>query len=272
MTKEQEQDESTKMIAVDKIQRPQIIDRIDIDQVEIASLAENIRTQGLLQFPILRPRGDEYEIVAGDRRILAVKLLEWTEVECVVKEMSDKQAAEIRASENIQRINLSVIEEAKIYKNLHVNHGLALYQIALRMGKSGGTVKRRLDLLKMPTCLQVAMHKKQITYGVAEALWPITEEAALDYYLGFAVDHGVTVTIARQWAGDWKAAQRRIKEENLDPVEALSSPAVRPTYIACDLCEGPELIQDLILLRVCRECAQGIKVQKPGKQGGCNDI
>jgi len=251
-------DQELAFIKVSKIRRPQTIDRIDIEQAEVRALADSIDRQGLLQAPILRPIGNEYEIVAGDRRIQAIKLLEWEWVQCVVKEMTDKQAAEIRATENLQRVNLSVIEEAKIYKNLHQNHGLSIDDIARRMGRSGGTVKRRIDLLKMPEALQTAMHKKQITYGVAEALWVISDETALDYYLGFAVDHGVTVTIARQWAGDWKASQRRIEEENLDPGDALTSPMIRPVYFACDVCEQPELVQDLSVIRVCKACATKI--------------
>lgn len=256
MTENQEQKQELMLIPMDKIRRPQVIDRVDIDPLDVKGLAENIEQQGLLQSPILRPIGDEYEIVAGDRRILALKILKWMVVQCVVKNLTDKQAAEIRASENIQRVNLSVIEEAKIYKNLHQNHGLSIDDIAKRMGKSGGTVKRRLDLLKMPTSLQVAMHKKQISYGVAEALWPISDETALDYYLGFAVDHGVTVTIARQWTADWKSSKRRELQENIDPNEALVSPAIRPVYLACDLCEEPELVEHLTMLRVCRGCAE----------------
>lgn len=249
-------------ITVSKIRRPQVIDRIDIEEADIKELAQNIHEQGLLQAPVLRPDGDEFEIVAGDRRILAVKLLEWSKVQCVVKEMSDKQAAIIRGSENLQRVNLTVIEEAKIYLNLHQNHGLTIDQIAKRMGPTGGTIKRRMDLLKMPESLQLAMHRKQISYGVAEALWPISDPTALDYHLGFAVDHGVTVVIARQWTSDWKASQRRAQEEQMDPADALTSPMQRPVYIACDICEEPELVQDLKLVRMCRECARKIAMAR----------
>lgn len=255
-------DQKLTFIKTSEIERPQTIDRIDIEQEEVRALAESIDKQGLLQAPILRPVNGKYEIVAGDRRILAIRLLEWEEVQCVVKEMTDKQAAEIRATENLQRVNLSVIEEAKIYKNLHQNYGLSIDDIARRMGKSGGTIKRRLDLLKMPDALQVAMHKKQITYGVAEALWPISDTTALDYYLGFAIDHGVTVTIARQWTADWKSSQRRAEEEQMDPGEALTSPMTRPVYCACDVCEQPELVQDLSMIRVCKACARRIAQAK----------
>jgi ParB/RepB/Spo0J family partition protein len=246
-------------VPLQKIRRPAKVDRIEISEEGIRELAENIREQGLLQSPLLRKVGEEYEIIAGDRRILAITRLGWTEVLCVVAQMTDKQTAEARASENLAREDLTVIEEARIYENLHKVHGMTIEQIAQKMGKSAGTIKRRVDLLKMPQCLQTAMHKKQISYGVAEALWPITDPAALDYYMSFACDHGVTVTVARQWANDWKASQRRI-ETGDDPVEKLQTAAgIRPTYIACDLCEQPELIQDMKLIRLCKACARRIE-------------
>lgn len=251
-----------KAVLVERIKRPAVIDRIEIDQSEISGLADNIKEQGLLQAPILRIMGEEYEIVAGDRRILAIKLLGWTKVECVVREMADVQASEIRACENLQRVDLSVIEEARIYKNLRDKHGKKIDQIARAMGKSPGTVKRRLDLLTMPQCLQDAMHAKKISYGVAEALWPISDPGSLDYYLGFACDHGVTVTIARQWTNDWKATQRRINDSTEDGVNMLEPPAIRPTYLACDLCDQPELVENLTIVRICTECAKRLNKTK----------
>lgn len=263
MAATEQTEQELEFIQLSSVNRPQVVDRIDIDEAEIKELSENIREHGVLQNPILRPMGGRYEIVAGDRRILAVRRLGWSQVQCVIKEMTDENAAEIRASENLQRVNLSVIEEAKIYQNLHVNHGMSVDKISQRMGRSGGTVKRRLDLLKMPESLQVAMHKKQISYGVAEALWPISDDTALDYYLGFAVDHGVTVTIARQWTNDWKASQRQLEHEAMDPGDQLTSPMIRPVYFACDVCQQPEIVQDLAVIRVCKTCATKIAQMKP---------
>jgi len=212
---------------------PEIADRIDIEEEKVRELAENIREQGLLQSPLVRKVGNEYEIIAGDRRILAVKKLGWSEIECVVCQMTDAQAAEARASENLAREDLTVIEEARVYERLLKTYGYTIKQIAEKMGKSA-------------------------SYGVAEALWPISDPAALDYYLSFACDHGVTVPIARQWANDWKMSQRRLREDE-DPMQNMeAAPAIRPTYIACDLCEQPELVEHLQIVRLCRECAMRI--------------
>lgn len=245
-----------KTVQVESIDRPKKSDRIEIEEEEIASLADSIEEVGLLQPPILRKMGDRLEIVAGDRRILAIKRLGLTCVECFVCSLTDKQTAIIRGIENLERVNLSVIEEAHIYRNIQDKYGMRIDQIAKRFKRSPGIVKRRLDLLKMPDCLINATHKKLISYGVAEALWVIADESALDYYLTFATEHGVTVTIARQWAQDWKSSQRRITQENEDPMEAIIPPQIRPTYIACDICDQPELIQNLEIVRVCKNCAK----------------
>ena len=246
------------LIKVEKIKRPQRIDRIDISDKEIQALALNIQEVGLLQNPLVRESDGFYEIIAGDRRILAITKLGWEVVRCIICEMTDVQAAEARASENLQRVNLTVIEEAKIYDHLNKTHGLSVDKIAERMGISGGTVKRRIDLLKMDQSLQDAMHAKKISYGVAEALAPIVDQTALEYYLGFACDHGVTVTIARQWASDWKSSMRRRDAES-DPAEAITSPVIaQPVYLACDLCLEPELVQNFTHLKLCRDCAKRI--------------
>ena len=244
------------VIPLVEMRRPRKKDRIDISEEGITELALNIEEVGLLQDPLVRNTEDGYEIIAGDRRILAIRKLGWTEVQVKLCDLSDVETAEVRASENLLREDLTVIEEAKIYFNLKENYGRTMDQIAERFGIKGGTVKRRLDLLKMDISLQNAMHAKAISYGVAEALAPIVDKTALDYYLGFAIDHGVTVAVARQWCVDWKSSMRRL-DEGSDPGEAITSPAItQPTYLACDLCHGAEEVQNLAYLKLCRECAK----------------
>lgn len=241
------------------IKEPPEIDRIDISDDRIRGLAESISEVGLLQNPLVREKEGMFEIIAGHRRILAFQSLEREVIECVVCVMTDLEAAEARGTENLQRVDLTIIEEAKTYERIAIQYDRTNQQIGKRFGVSPAIVKRRRDLLKMQQCLQDAMHKNQIGYGVAEALAPIIDQTALDYYLGFAIDHGVTVTIARQWARDWKTSLRRL-EDGSDPTDALTSPATAvPTYLACDLCHEPEMVQDFTHLKVCRGCMKQLK-------------
>ena len=246
-------------VALSFIVEPKIIDRMEISSEGITELAQSISEIGLLQPILLRVDGDCFEIIAGHRRFLAHKLLGLKKIKAVIREMTDKEAAIARATENLQRENLTPIEEATIFLNLHEKHGIGFEDIGARVGKTPGLVKRRMDLLKMPPNLQQALHKKQISIGVAEELWPITDASTLDYYLSFALDGGCTVTVARQWCKDWKDQTRRRGSDN-DGGAFVSSPyEPRPTFMTCDVCQGPVELGKDVIIRACPECNQLIK-------------
>jgi len=262
---------TAKKIALDLIDEPKGIVRLDIDPREIQCLADNIKEVGLLQPIIVRPDGERFEIVFGHRRYLAHKVLKTGKIACIVRRLGDVECAVMRGTENIQRVDLSPIEEAAIYSDLHDNHNLSCDEIGKRMSKSPGVVKRRLDLLRMPPQLQKAIHSRQISYGVAEALWTIGDIGGIDYYLGFAVEHGVTVAVARSWAKEWKDRQRREASD----VAGGSGPAnplePRPTYLPCDICQGPEDVMNMQTLHTCKSCSKKLREvlgANPATNGG----
>lgn len=251
---------TAKKIALDLIDEPKGIIRLEIDPGRLQDLAENIKEVGLLQPIVVRPDAERFEIVFGHRRYLAHKILEAGKIACVVRDLSDIECAIMRGTENIQRDDLSPIEEAAIYSDLHDNHGLSYDDIGKRMSKSAGVVKRRLDLLRMPPQLQKAVHLKQIGYAVAEELWSIGDIGGIDYYLSFAIEHGVTQAVARSWAKEWKDQKRRA-EAGTDEGGGVANPLEpRPTYLPCDICSGPEDVQNMQLFRCCKECAKKLRV------------
>jgi len=243
-----------KEIELEKIDEPQGVIRLEIDPGEIASLAANIEEVGLLLPINVRAVAERFEIVAGHRRFLAFQKLGRKKIPCIVGRFSDVDSALARASENLRRVDLSVVEEAAIYGDLHDKHGLSYDQIGKLMGKSGGVVKRRLDLLKMPPQLQQAVHRKEISYSVAEELWRLGDESAIGYFLGYAVDHGVTQTVARGWVNDWKKEQR-LKSAGTEEGRGERGPLEsRPIYICCDLCLGPLELGKEHTIRACGKC------------------
>jgi ParB family chromosome partitioning protein len=248
-----------KEIEVSKIQGPKVRDRLEIDPEYIQSLADDIRENGLINPLLVRPSGEGFEVIAGERRLLAVQSLGLRRVACHVQDVDDGTAAVLRAVENLGREDLSPIEEARIYERLIDVHKLTRDQVAKRVSKSAGVVKRRLDLLRMPRMLQDAIHRGQISYGVAEELWRLGSEADISYYLGFCVDHGATVAVVRQWVNDHKKAQRR-RDGDVEGGGGMASPMeMEPTYISCSFCRGPvELGKDTVL-RACPECFQKLR-------------
>jgi len=232
---------------------------MEIDPEKVQDLAENIQQVGLLQPINVRPRGERFEVVAGHRRFKAFQLLSLEKIPCIVGDFDDVGSAVARASENLRRVDLTPIEEAAIYTDLHDNHDLSYERIGKFMGPSAGVVRRRIDLLRMPPEVQKAIHRKQISVGVAEVLWSIGDAEGISYYLGHAIDHGVTVAVARQWADDWKKA-KRAKDADVDGRDPLASPMeLQPTYIPCDFCSQPVELGKDVVLRSCPGCVDLIK-------------
>jgi len=242
-----------------KIDPPPDLDRMEIDPEKVAELAASISEVGLLQPVLLRPIQDRFEVVAGHRRFLACQRLGLAKIDALVKEMDDQEAAVIRATENLARESLTPFEEAVVFGNLIGKYEMTLDQVATKFGYKPGTVKRRMDINKMPPQLQQAVHKKQISVTVAEMLWPISDLASLDYYLMFAIENGCTKEVARMWCKEWKDSERHKRNPGGQGSQPLSVNEPRPVFVACDLCVGPMQIGQETVLRVCPKCFTIIK-------------
>lgn len=236
------------------IDEPGGIVRLEINPDAIEELARSINEIGLL-IPIgVRGRGARYEIVDGHRRYLAHKLLKRKEIPCFVRDVDDVECAVARATENLGRVDLSPVEEAATYADLRDTYNLSNDEIGKRMGKSPGVVKRRLDLLKMLPQLQKAVHLGQISYSVAEELSRLRDPGKVDYYLGYAVDHGITQAVARQWVND-ELKRQRTNPDGAGGTGGVATPLEdKPIYIPCDVCHTPVVLGDDTVIRCCREC------------------
>lgn len=245
------------------IDEPDHILRMSIDTDRIKELADSISAVGQLQPILVVPRGKRFEIVFGHRRYLAIKSLGQTNIIAEVRVLSDEEVALMRATENIDRENLTPMEEAGTYQSLIDRCGWDIDKVSERMGKSPAVIRRRLDLLRMPPALQKAVHGQQISMTVAEELWAIRDIASMEYYLSFAVENGCTREVARQWAKEWKDQVRRSSNPDVGGVQLALSPfEPRPSYVPCDLCNSPVELGKDRLLRVCPGCLGLIKERK----------
>lgn len=249
-----------KDVEISRVNEPKEMIRMEIDPDYISELAQSISEVGLLQPVLVAMDGEQYEMVAGHCRYLAHKKLGVSTIKAIVCVMNPEEIAVARATENLTRADLTPIEEAATYKNLMDEHGLKLEKVAQKMGKTPGTIKRRMDLLRMPAILQKAVHKKQISMTVAEELWSIRDETSLDYYLTFAIENGCKKLVARQWAKDWADSVRRSQSAGVHGGgEVLSPLEPRPTYLPCDICHEPVELGKDKLLRICPSCGSAIK-------------
>jgi len=252
--------QTVKDISLDLVDEPGGIVRMDIDPDDLEDLAQSISEIGLLQPIMLAINNERYEVVFGHRRYLACKKLGLSSIRSIVREMSQQEIGIARATENISRADLSPLEEAATYSNLIDQYGMSLERVAKKMAKTPGTIKRRMDILRMPPPLQKAVHKKQISMTVAESLWSISDPASLDYYLLFAVENGCTKEVARSWAKDWKDSERRAQTSGSEGGHVGASPnEPRPSFVPCDICNQPANLNETKFFRTCPECFRAIK-------------
>lgn len=144
---------------------------------KIEELARTIHTHGVIQPIVIRRSGENsYEIIAGERRYRAMMSLNWEKVPAIVRDLDDKETASIALIENLQREELTSIEEAYAYEKLLELHELTQEALAQRLGKGQSTVANKLRLLKLPEEVKIAILEKRITERHARALIPLKEQ------------------------------------------------------------------------------------------------
>jgi ParB family chromosome partitioning protein len=246
-------------VLVGLIDRPAVPDRLSIDPDYIRELAASIAEVGLMSPIVLTPRGGRYEIVAGDCRYQAFLFLGRTEIPAFVQELDAESVSISRATENLQRKDLTIIEEARIYKTLHNDHNMTWDQIGKRCGKPASQVKRRYDLLKLPEVLINALHEKKIGYAVAEELCRLKDVNRIEYFLGYCIDHGATKEVVMGWVKEELALIRQKESTGGGGEWGSALPEQKPIYVSCDLCSGPMEIKRVVYMRICPECHATIK-------------
>ncbi|WP_144513468.1 nucleoid occlusion protein [Bacillus sp. FJAT-22090] len=164
-------------VAIEKIVPNRYQPRTVFDESKIEELARTIHTHGVIQPIVIRKMDDEkYEIIAGERRFRAMTKLQWKEVPAIIRNLSDKETASIALIENLQREELTAIEEAVAYQKLLKLHELTQEALAQRLGKGQSTVANKLRLLKLPEEVQEAIMKKELSERHARALMQIKEK------------------------------------------------------------------------------------------------
>lgn len=165
-----------KNIAIDLIKPNPYQPRLEFEDDALLDLAQSIRENGLIQPITLRPVEDGYEIVAGERRYRAMKLNGMIEVPAMIMNANEVQMAEMALVENIQRENLSAIEEAKAYIQIMRYANINQSQLATRMGKSQSSIANKIRLLNLDQETQDAISMKKISERHARALLTVEEE------------------------------------------------------------------------------------------------
>ena len=143
---------------------------------ELAELADSIKQNGILQPLLVRKRGSGYEIVAGERRYQAAKAAGLSEVPVVIREISDDEVFKLALIENLQRSDLSPLEEAQGYRQLIKEKGLTQEELAKILSKSRSAITNTLRLLDLPEEVQGLVEEGKLTAGHARAILAVPSE------------------------------------------------------------------------------------------------
>jgi ParB family chromosome partitioning protein len=208
---------STTEIDIDRITPNPDQPRIKIDDHKLDELASSIRTNGVLQPILVRPMGDGYQLVAGERRLAAAQRAGLLKVPVLVRDIPDDRLLELALTENIQRENLNPIEEAQAYQRLIVVLGLTQEELAERLGKERSTVANALRLLKLPPAIKLLVAEGKLSPGHGRALLASgAGTAEMTKVADTMVAKGWSVREAERWAA--KAGKRAGREpQSPDP-------------------------------------------------------
>ncbi|MCY3599323.1 MAG: ParB/RepB/Spo0J family partition protein [Gemmatimonadetes bacterium] len=194
-------------IPVDAIQANPFQPRSDFDPARLAELADSIRENGLLQPVVVRPVGEVFEIVVGERRFRAIQSLGWTSVPALVRTIDDEQMLVVALVENLQRHDLSVLEEAKGYRRLMRDFGLTQEEVGRHVGRDRSTVANALRLLALPGAVLGLLAKGELSAGHGRALLGLSAPEEQTRVALEAVEQGWSV----------RETERRVRQDRAAP-------------------------------------------------------
>lgn len=160
----------------DAIERNPYQPRQSFDEAEIADLADSIRTHGILQPLVVRRMGDRFELIAGERRLRAAQAADWRQVPVQIRDVDDRQMAELAIVENVQRKDLNAIEKAESFQRYLEQYQCTQEELASRVQIDRSTVANLIRLLELPPDVKQMVMRGDISQGHARALLPLGDE------------------------------------------------------------------------------------------------
>lgn len=191
--------------------------RKSFDETQLSELSDSIKQNGVLQPILVRKKGDKYEIVAGERRYQASKLAGLKEIPAIVRDIDDTEVFQLALIENLQRSDLTPIEEARGYRQLLDTKGLTQEGLAKILSKSRSAIANTLRLMDLPQEVQDMMEEGQITAGHARAILAVPTEEGRIKLAQKVVAENLTVRQTENLAPLFSVTHDEIKPKNPAP-------------------------------------------------------
>lgn len=248
------------LVALDQLHEgPADTQRLERDPDRIRELAQSISTHGIIIPLLVRAIADGYETIAGGYRREAARVAGLHQVPCQIYECDDAEAWSLSTTENLQRHNLSPLEEAEIVRISTVDHGMTIDQIAHSHGRTTTWVQDRLDLLTWDPAILAALHDGTISKAAAAPLATVSNQILRQALLVEAIRYGATARITGNWVRTAKLQNQHA--DGTDAEQITKAPTAEPPRVVgnCWICRNDLDIAHMSHLPTCPNCIELVR-------------
>jgi ParB family chromosome partitioning protein len=210
-------DDGQHWLSVASIERNPYQPRQDFDESEIADLCDSIRAHGFLQPIVVRRIDGRYQLIAGERRLRAAQLAAWERVPVQIREVDDREMAELAIVENVQRKDLNAIEKATSFQRYLDEYGTTHEELSRRLNLDRSTVTNLVRLLDLPSEVKQLVSRGDLSAGHARALLPLGEESEQIEFARRAVKESLSVRAIEQ------AVSEHIHRTDAEPLSIVDA-------------------------------------------------
>lgn len=247
------------MIPLSQINEPETPMRTSQGGIEFDELCESIKKVGLIQPITVKRDGKKYEVVAGHRRMSALRNIGAKSAPSIVINVNDMAAEMIKIHENLIREDVDAVEEAQYLSEIMGKFKVNQSKLAGMIGRSEAYVTERLRVLTYPANLKSAMQAGDIPYSAARELIKIKDDRVRDEYISHASKSGITPALAKQWAKDANEVPEVSEVEGVvNDSDDTPIPAEFPKN-DCFSCKSATDIRELVNVRLCKGCYDQLK-------------
>jgi len=248
-------------IKMNDINEPDIVIRSEIDTNDLTDLADSIKQNGLIQPIVVQKKGEKYEIIAGHRRFLAMKMLNWSKTKALISDVNSETKLMQRLDENIKRIDISPIDEGKYFDDIMNELQITQQQLSKLINRSQSYISERIQTISYDKKIKEALKAKEMTFSVAREFNQITNLQDLQNAIEYNRTQGCTPAVAKWLKDEYRQNRSRAEEDLLDDKDK-NIDFTTQSYVVkskCFICKELKELKDVMSVNICMSCIAKIK-------------